>query len=313
MPKLVSFIALFIILLFIWRIKSVIGVFPIGSSEFGEFFCGKGFWGHLRQLSLPILILAIYFVNKKNMWLCGVILVLLIVAFLYNVLGWIVIPCFAGITLRLYTGKTKLRLSLLLYVVFGVLILFLASYIMSLVIANDGDLDNEVISFIFRNFIHYLTSGTLGLSVDMQNGFPDSGGFEMLIAQIINIVNKIIGKDEIAGFLNHLFYNTGFNYTNVRTLFGTIYINTNEVTYILYILFLSITIYLIKLSAIYLNNVYVYMVYFFGCGLFFMGWFDSYFATLTVVEIPILSFALLLLCKIFAPNAHVKINPKNAT
>ena len=147
----------------------------------------------------------------------------------------------------------------------------------------------------------------------MQNGFPDAGGFEVLIAQIINIVNKIIGKDEIAGFLNHLFYNTGFNYTNVRTLFGTIYINTNEITYILYILFLSSTIYLIKLSAIYFKNVYLYMIYFFGCGLCFMGWFDAYVATLTVVEIPVLLLVLLLLCRMFASKGNVKPISTNAT
>jgi hypothetical protein len=302
MPKLVSFIALFVILLFLWRLKSTLGAFPIGSSEYGELFCGKGFWGHLRQFSLPILMMAIYFVNRQRVWLWGIIIALLVVGFLYNVLGWIIIPCIAGIALRIYTGKTQLRISLLLYVVLGAAIVFGFSYVMTLVIAGDSELDNEVMLFVFRNFIHYLTSGTLGLSVDMENGFPDAGEFEMLIAQVINITNKIIGKDEIAGFLNSLFYNTGFNYTNVRTLFGTIFINTNEITFAIYVLFLSTTIYMVKICTIYFSNIYVYLLYFFGCGLFFMGWFDSYFATLSVVEIPVLLLVLMVMCKMCAPK-----------
>lgn len=305
MPKLLISASLIIILLFLWRFKSVVGTFPIGSSEFGEIFSGKGLWGHLRQLSLPLLIMAIYFVDKEKKWLWGIIVSLLIVGLLYNVLGWIVIPCFAGITLRLYSGKTKLKLSLVLYVLLGVSAVFLGSYLLTLVLAEDSELNNEVLSFIFRNFVHYLTSGTLGLSVDMEYGFPDVGEFDKLIAQMINIVNKIIGKDEIAGFLNPLYYNTGFNYTNVRTLFGTIYINTNKISFALYVLFLSTMMYLTKLATIRFNNIFVYSIFFFGCGLLFMGWFDSYFACLAVVEIPVLCLVLLLLCEMCKPKLTI--------
>ena len=217
-------------------------------------------------------------------------------------MGWIIIPCIAGISLRLYTAKTKLKASLLLYVLLGATVVFFGSYILSLVVTGDTELDNELLFFIVRNFIHYLTSGTLGFSVDMERGCPDAGGLEMIIAQVINLGKVIVGDSEVINPLNRLFYHTGFNWTNVRTFFGTIFINTNYLTFFVYVLFLSSSIYLLKLATIRFNNVYVYVAYFFECGLLFMGWFDSYFASLSVIEIPILALVLLLIEKISAPK-----------
>ena len=303
MPRCITYISVVIILLFLWRFKSLMGgAAPIGTHDFGEEFSGRGFWGHLRQLSLPILMMSIYLVDKQKMWLWGIIVAFIVVGFLYNVLGWIIIPCIAGISLRLYTGKTKLKASLLLYVLLGATVVFFGSYILSLVVTGDTELDNELLFFIVRNFIHYLTSGTLGFSVDMERGCPDAGGLEMIIAQVINLGKVIVGDSEVINPLNRLFYHTGFNWTNVRTFFGTIFINTNYLTFFVYVLFLSSSIYLLKLATIRFNNVYVYVAYFFECGLLFMGWFDSYFASLSVIEIPILALVLLLIEKISAPK-----------
>lgn len=302
MPKLIVYIAIIIILLFLWRFKSVYGAFPIGSRDFGDALCGKGLWGHLRQLSLPILMMSIYFVGRRRWWLWLIIVPIAIVAVLYQVLGWLIIPALVGIMLRLYTGRTKLKLSLLVYVILGVAVVFLGSYLISLVLVEENDLDNEVLSFIFRNFVHYLTSGILGLSVDMELGYPDAGEFDMVIAQLVNIANALSGSDELVNPLNPFYYNTGFNLTNVRTFFGTVLINANYLTFAIFVLFVSSAIYLLKIATIKFNNIYVYTAYFFECGLLFMGWFDSYFASLSVIEIPILSLILLLLCKMCAPK-----------
>ena len=304
MPKLIVYIAVFVILLFVWRFRSVNGAFPIGSRDFGDELCGKGVWGHLRQLSLPILMMSIYFVDRQRWWLWLIIVPIFIIAVLYQILGWLIIPCLVGIMLRLYTGKTKLRLSLMLYVVLGVAVVFLGSYVISLVLVEENDLDNEVLSFIFRNFIHYLTSGTLGLSVDMELGFPDEGEFDMVIAQLVNIARALTGSGELIVPLNPYYYNTGFNLTNVRTFFGTVLINADYVTFALFVLFVSSAIYLMKVATIRFNNIYVYTAYFFECGLLFMGWFDSYFASLSVIEIPMLSLALWLLCKLCKPKMN---------
>lgn len=303
MPRIIVYISIALILLFLYRFRAISGVFPVGSRDFGDELCGKGLWGHLRQLSLPILMMSIYFVDKKRWWIWLIIIPLVVVAVLYQILGWLIIPCLVGIMLRLYTGKTKLKMSLLIYIVLGAAIVFLGSYVISLVIVGDKELDNEVLSFIFRNFVHYLTSGTLGLSVDMELGFPDEGGFEMVIAQLVNIANALTGSDELVNPLNPYYFNTGVNLTNVRTFFGTVFINSSYGVFTVFVLFVSTSIYLMKIATIKYNNIYVYTAYFFECGLLFMGWFDSYFASLSVIEIPILSLVLLLLCKVCAPKS----------
>lgn len=313
MPLLVTLVAFFVILLFLLHFRSMSGgVASIGTHDFGEEFSGKGLWGHLRQLSLPILIMAIYYVNSKNKWLWFIIIPLFLVGLLYQVLGWIVIPCFAGIVLRLYTGRTKLKLSLLLYVVLAAAILFFGSYVLAIVLAGDGELDNDFLAFIFRHFFHYLTSGTLGLSMDMQNGFPDTGSFEIVIAQLVNIGKTITGDSEMLNTLNPLFYNTGVGGTNVRTVLGTIFINSGYPVFVIFVFVLSCSVYMLKLATIRFNNIFVYVAYFFECGLLFMGWFDSYFSSLSVFEIPILSLVLLLLCRVFSPKRPLKLSFENA-
>lgn len=292
MPQWIVLLSFSVVLLFLWRFKSLYGgAYVIGSRDFGDALCGDGFWGHLRHLALAILILAIYFLDKHRRWLWFIIIPLLGVAFLYQVLGWIIVPCLGGIALRLYTGKTKLNLALLLYIVLGGSLVFLVSYVVSLVVVAENDLDNDVFVFIFKHFVHYLTSGTLGLSVDMERGFPDAGNFEVIWSPIVNIINLIVGEEEIISPVNPLYYNTGLNLTNVRTFFGTLYIYTNFIEYVVYILLSSSLMYLLKLATIRWNNVYVYAAYFFECGLLAMGWFEFYYFHLVVFELPSILFA----------------------
>ncbi len=298
MPRFLVYLSFIIIFLFALRLKSMLGgALMVGSDEFGEEFCGRGFWGHLRIFLLPLLAMAIYFVDSKNKWLWFIILPIFIIAFLYQVKGWVIIPCLTGIILRLYSGKTKLKASLILTVVIGALLFFLGSYILILVIAGDSEFNMAFVSAIFEHFIHYLTSGTLGLSVDMQHGLPDKDGFEMVIAQFINLGKAVVGDDDFIIPLNPLFYNTGVNLTNVRTLFGTVFINSGYLIFMVYVLFLSSMMYLMKCATVRFNNIYLYTAYFFQCGLLFMGWFDSYFASLAMIEVPIFSLLLLLMDK----------------
>ena len=196
-------------------------------------------------------------------------------------------------------GKTKMKVSVLLYVLFGGLFIFAGSYIMILTVAGDAELGEDVIFFIFRNIVHYLTSGVLGLSVDMQNNFPDVGEFEMLISQVMNIFNVASGSDELLIPLNQLYYNTGFNLTNVRSFFGTIYINTVPFSFFFLVLFISTSMYMLKIATLKFRNIYVYTIYFFECALLLMGWFDYYFASLTTLELPCLVLLLWFFVRVF--------------
>ena len=74
MPKSLVYLSLFVILLFALRFYTIMGSASVASKEFGVNLAGSGFWGHLRQLALPLLIMAIYFVSKKRWWLWLIII-----------------------------------------------------------------------------------------------------------------------------------------------------------------------------------------------------------------------------------------------
>ena len=160
-------------------------------------------------------------------------------------------------------------------------------------------LGSSIIELIMHHFIHYLTSGTVGLSLDMAAGFPDKGPFQVLFTQMVNIINILTGNSELISPINKVYYFSGINLTNVRTFFGTIAIYTNELQFIGTVVFLSLVSYLLKILAVKYNNIYVNVIYFYQCSLLCMGWFEYYFFHLDVIEVPVMVMIVWLIATIF--------------
>ena len=306
LPRILVVLAVLLAVLFMYHIWSMLGSSSeaLGSDEFGEDFSGGGLWGHLRQLTIPLLIMSIYFVSKRRWWLWPIIIVFLVVSVLNQVKGWIIIPVLAAIAMRLYTGKTKLTIRLVVYALLGAFSVFFLSYALSILFVQSRGVSNEFMEFIFGHFLHYLTSGILGFSIDAQLGFPDVGDFEKLWCPVVNIINVIAGNEDFMSPVNPYYYNTGINNTNVRTLFGTIFINSSILEFVVYTLMLSCLFYGLKLAADKLGNVYLYVIYFFECGLLAMGWFEFYFFHLIALELPVLVIILWLLDWCLRDNAR---------
>ena len=290
-PVTIKFLLIILALLFFVRLRSSLGSSvegEVGSTEFIDEFSGGGLWGHLRILTLPMLMMSIYYVSKKRWWLWPVILIFLSVSILNQVVGWIVIPVFGAIVMRVYAGKTRLTLKLVLFALAGAFLVFFAAYALAILVVQSRGVDDVFLDFIFMHFLHYLTSGVLGFSMDMQSNFPDAGIFETLWAPILNIANVVVGSDEMISPVNPYYYNSGINMTNVRTFFGTIHIYTTSLQFVVYILLSSTLMYFLKLATIKWKNIYVYVIYFFECGLLAMGWFEFYYFHLVVFELPVM-------------------------
>lgn len=297
LPKSLGIILLVLSLLFIVHLKGVLGssAEALGSEEFGEEFSGGGLWGHLRIMTLPLLMMCIYYVSKKRWWLWPVIIIFLVISMLNQVKGWVIIPVLAVMAMRLYTGKTRLTMKFLFYILLGAFIVFFASYALSILVVQERGVSDEFMDFIMMHFLHYLTSGTFGWSMDLQLGLPDdTGNFQNIIAQVVNLFKVAAGDKELVYPVNPLYYNPGWSLTNVRTIFGTLYINSNWLEFVCFTLFLSSSMYLVKVALVRFNNIYLYTIYFFFCGMLFMGWFDFYFSGIIVLEFPIIVLFLLL-------------------
>lgn len=271
----------------------------IGTDDFAEDFSGHGIWAHIRQLSVPLLAICIYFLGKRRLWLIPVLLCLLLPNIINMVKGVIIITILSGMLLRLYAGKTRLNGKFIFITVGSGFLLFFVFYIvLPLLGKGESNITDEHIAFVFKHFGHYLTSGILGLSEDMIRNYPDASFIDIILSPFINIYNQIAGIDEILSPVNPYYHTTGQNLTNVRTFFGTLFIYTNWFQFTIYTLFVSLIFYMIKICTIKFNNIYVYGIYFYECSLLAMGWFEFYFFHLSAIEIPLMFLGLLFISRL---------------
>jgi hypothetical protein len=136
------------------------------------------------------------------------------------------------------------------------------------------------------HFFHYLVSGVLGLSVDIQLGVLEQANPLSIFAPFVNLFAAITGADLVSP-INPVYLDSGWAGTNVRTYFGTLYVHLGTFGSIAYVLMHSFLLYGILLWLKFKSNIWALSFYGLMCALLFMGWFEFYFFHLTIIEIPI--------------------------
>lgn len=268
-----------------------------GSEDFGYEYCGAGIWGHLHRVLHALSIIYIYMYDKKHWYYILLIIGMFFVTLMYGVKSWVLIPAMAGFCWRLSAGKTKLKLGLVLKVMIFAFIVFLVTYSFSLVLGQDNVATFDVIfEIIYRNFAHYVVSGILGWSQDLQMGILEKPNFDVLMVNVLNLIYVVTG-DKFVDPVNPFFIQNGINGSNVRAFFGTIYINTTIFQFIITVITVSSIYYIIKLWAVKSRDFFVNTVYFFYGGMLCMGWFEIYFYHLQFLEVPAWIFILYLLAR----------------
>ena len=303
LPRLFVAIGTLLVLMMMYHLLATVrsSKFLIGSDEFAEEFVGFGFWGHLKHFCSIMLMLYIYYVDRHHRWLWLLIVPLVLVSVINMVKGAIIIPPVVGVMLRVASGRTRVTLRLLLWVVLAGVAVFFVTFGAAVVIVNDINMNAGVAEWIWQRFVHYFSSGTLGLSVDMALGVPDRGPFTVIWTPFINILNQITGTGEILSPVNPTFHFTGISLTNVRTFFGTLFIYTSPLQFALYTVGLSALCYTLKLLSVRFPNPYTNTIFYYYCALLAMGWFEFYFFHLDVIETPVMIILLHLLAT-FVPR-----------
>ena len=292
-PPVLLFICAIVVLMLFAKLYTTLsaGLFLFGTDEFADEFSGHGLWAHIRTLLIPLIILMFYQVGKGCRWLWIPIALMLILQFVNMVKGTIVIPIFAALLMRLYTGKTRMGLRLILIMVGLAVILFFLIYMVIPIMGNGSAADMKLVQFVAEHIVHYFTSGTMGWSFDIDQNMPDRKDFEYIVAPVVNIVHAIKGE-ELVSVVNRYYWCTGTDVatlTNVRTFFGTLFIYSDAWQFITYTLFLSTFIYAWKVATILRPSVYLNIILFYYCGLLMMGWFEFYFFHLDAIEIPLIT------------------------
>ncbi len=279
-----------LVLMFIMRLSILLRTseFMIGSEDFGEEFCGRGLWGHLHRLLHALAVIYIYKYDKKHWYYAVFVVLIFVISFLYGVKSWVLIPLLGGISMRLFFGKLKLRLSLLIKILISGFLVFLITYFLILYVARgESAADVSVIfEFIVGNFIHYFVSGVLSWSQDLELGILEQPNFDMLISNLLNLFSAATGGEYITPINPHFIHN-GISSSNVRTFFGTIYINSTTFQFVATVIVVSALHYLTLIWLKCSRNFFVAVLYFFWIGMLMFGWFEVFFFHLAFLEVPV--------------------------
>ena len=280
---------------FIYMAKTS-GLLP-GSDDFGYEYCGGGFWGHLHRALHALSIIYIYKFDKRHKWYLLLIGGMFFVTLMYGVKSWVLIPAVGGVCMRLYAGKIKLSISLFIKIFVLAFAVFVVTYTFSLLLGReDSDTFGNIFIFICQVFVHYVISGIMGWSQDLQMGILESPNFDVLLANVLNLYHVIAGNEYVQAINPHFIHN-GVNGSNVRSFFGTIYVNSNFIQFVLLTLSVSAIAYIVKIWALVNKTIYVNVIYYFVGGLLVMGWFDYFLYTLPAIEVPVWVFIIYFITK----------------
>ena len=295
MKTLTIFTAILVVA-FIMRFISMVGSSPYlpGTEDFGYDYCGGGLWGHLHRVLHVLSIIYIYKWDKRHWYYIFLIMGMFFVTLMYGVKSWVLIPAMAGFSMRLFAGKMQLKAGLVFKVLAFSFIVFFVTYSFSLVLGQENVATFDVIfEIIYQNFAHYVISGILGWSQDLQLGILERADFDVLLVNVLNLIYVVTG-DEFVSPVNDFFIHNGIKGSNVRAFFGTVYIHTTALQFFVVVTVVSAINYLVKLWAVKTRDFFVNLVYYFYLGMLCMGWFEIYFYHLQFFEVPAWIFILYL-------------------
>ncbi|MCM1170005.1 MAG: DUF6337 family protein [Bacteroides sp.] len=242
-----------------------------GTECFGRLLVGRKVFSHSSVILTALLVMNIFLFDgkaEKGIKVAQGCVILLSCACLFfqQVQSWILLPVLAGIFARAVAGKTHFNLKLFLGVTAGGSVIFFLGYLIS---------PGHTFTETSRLFIHYLTSGTLGLSMDMQQGILENREAAYLFTPFLNMWNFVSGN-ELLSHQNPIYLNTGLRYTNVRTFFGTLYVFSPPILFGLFSAGMGALSYGLFVLWRRRTDILNTCLYGWLCTVLFIGWFNLY-------------------------------------
>ena len=286
----------------------LISPFKPGSDDFGIAVAGRGLFGHLFTVLMALCMLWIMLLDKQHKRYWWYVLGFVVVALLYLVKSWLMVPLLGGIFLRLLTKRMHLRVKLVAGVVIGGFVFFFLSYWVTMFMARwewgmqrygltRSEYAVETAQYIQKHFVTYLTAGVYGLSEDMSRGIVETQDPTKIYTSLINVAHLFTGEEMVSPINEHYIVTTKLdNNTNVRTLMGSLYIYLGASHAIAYLLVFSILAHLLFFAARQRESLLGLVIVGWLLGNLFMGWFEFYFQHLNFITVPLFTFALWEIC-----------------
>jgi len=279
----------------------------IGTEEFAHSFGGSSLAGHVMGLTIPLLIIFIGIVKKKDYLIIITILFLLAISVLYQVKTWLYIPIIGGLLLR-YFNKPKIKIKVIYILIFvvTVMVLFGLTYVFAMQDRKNFSFFEKV-GLLFQHFMGYLFAGVLGFGEHIKQHLPVGESPQALIMPFVNVYH-LIARHPLEGVVSnyHVFIDKeNLVDVNVKTFFGTILINGGYWIGSLYILCLSLFLYFLWIVATIAKNFWLTVLYVFFASALVLGWFDFYYNQLPFLELPVYMIIVIFVSNI-KPKKHIE-------
>lgn len=282
--------------------------FSIGSEGFGNALASHGFFGHLYTLLMILGIFWIFMADKEHKRYYLYVLGFLVVAVLYLVKGWLIIPILCGVLLRLLLCKSRLRIRLALGVVLMGFVFFFLTYWLSMFVAgkewgmqryglSSSAYAKSTVDYILKHFVTYISAGVYGLSEDMAKGIVEERDAGRVFAPWMNLYNVVAGKEMVVPLNDsYLIVTTQDNGTNVRSFMGTLYVSLGGWGAACFVFVFSALVCVVFFVARQRGNPFALLWTAWFLGLMAMGWFDPYVQILNFITTPVFIALLAELC-----------------
>jgi len=276
--------------------------YDINSPEYGSILSS----GIAAHSAIWLRIIIIYFLLKSKFskddignWI--IILLWLIYSILYNSKIWIIIPFMTFSLGKFVILQKKIKTKTLVYVILSGILLFYVSYSVSF-----GH--SAPFRFIFSHFLFYLNSGIVGLSEYMNNNREIGLSFEFLYQPIFNIYYKLSGVEPKSILSDLLTVINGDQASNVKTIFGTIYIYGGVIGGIITVFIGGTLSYSLLILNYFIKNYFLFILYLLILSGLFLGWFDYLFNTINYYEMAFVSLLFALIQILLFYSGKIKIH-----
>jgi hypothetical protein len=236
------------------------GWFEIGSYDFKVAYV-HGLSAHAVQLAQPVSVYLLGTYRKKHNLQFAAIVVLLLFQFLTFVKGTILSAIIAAMIFRAVRENLKVPVKKIIICLVITYVVFNAVYLVGFSVVDPSTLsDPSVYGVLARHYMYYLWAGVLSFGQALRTGVGRIGGpWYVLFAPFINIYRALLGAGPVLIAISPQELGMDVDLTNASTVLG--------------------------------SNVYTML----GTLYFYMG---ALGAVLVMIVFALLSYALLLVCKI---------------
>ena len=222
----------FLILNVLLSLRAAGGWSGLASPEFKSAYA-QGWLAHAIAFTEPLFILLVGTAKRKNKFRIAIAVILMMFLLLGQVKGRVLQPLLGGFLYRVIRGRSSISVKSAGIVVLCGVLAFVSIYLGGMSIADPSLASNpDTYVFLGRHLFYYLTAGVLGFSEASGTGTRDFGGSSTdIFAPFVNVYRTLTGSGKLVAPGNR--YETRMQvdlttesvdaYTNVYTIFGTLY------------------------------------------------------------------------------------------